>query len=300
MINLLKKYFLISLLIIFSVLSNELSGQIGSLDSLRTSISNSEKILEKLKLQKEAVSLSFDRINSKIYRLKLNLSNSDNPLTRIELNKNLKESNLYADSIETLNLLIRRSTSLLSSQYKDIISILNELILSEQNKFKKETNTQTKINIFEKVRQLDDERQKYQNLISKQTPAINLKISLNIEPGDTYNTIQLKIDIVNDRINSGNDERRLLFDKQKELRSELSIYQDMVDFMNDLRLNIDEEQEFYDRDRVNQLRYNIKQIKNKIQNIDERLKSIDKEEKLFMDKLDKLKKHLNSLLKPIK
>ncbi len=297
MISLLRKYFLIFLFITFLYNSNEILAQVNSLDSLRTSILTSENNLTKLKSHKEIISSSFNQINDKIYQLKLNLNSSDNPLTRIELNKKLKESNMYADSIETLNQLIRKSASMLNSKYQELISVLNGLIASEQNKFKKATGTQAKINIFEKIRQLEDERQKYQDLITKQSPALNLKTSLNIEPGDTYNTIQLKIDIVNDRINSGNEERHTLFERQKELRSELSIYQDMLDFMNDLRLNTDEEQEFYDRDRINQLRYNINQIKNKLQNIDERLKAINKEEKFFREKSDRLKKYLNSLLK---
>ncbi len=299
MINFLNKYFFIFPVIIILLLSDELIGQVNSLDSLRTSISNSENALSKLKLQKNDISSSFNQINDKIYQLKLNLNNSDDPLKRIELNKLLKESNSYADSIEDMNSLIRNITLVLNAKYQNIISVLNEVIFKEQNKFKKETNTQSKINIFEKITLLDKERQKYQDMISTKNPNLNLSLSLDIEPNDSYKTIQLKIDIINDRIHLANDERNSLIGQQKELQSGLSIYQDMLDFMADLRLNIDQEQEFYDQERVNQLRYNIKQIKNKLQNIGEKLKSLDNEEKLFHDKLVRLKKQLGSLLRSI-
>ncbi|MHB1687063.1 MAG: hypothetical protein ACYCVH_06800 [Ignavibacteriaceae bacterium] len=296
MTNYFYKYYYFVLICIFLFNPQIAIGQISTIDSLRTSISRDENNLSKLKLQKENIYKIFNQINNKIYKIKLN--NSDDPISRIELNKYLKVSNLYANSLDSLNSLINSSLSLLNIKYNNLITKLNGMILNEQEKFKKETNAQKKINIFETIQKLDKERQKYLDSINKSSTKMDLSIPLNIEPNDSFERIKLKIDIINDRIHYTDEERRTLLNRQNELKSELSIYQDMLDFMADLRLNIDEEQDFYDRDRVNQLHYHVREIKKELSEVEIRLKTIDVEKSRFLEKLKIFKKFLDTLLKP--
>lgn len=296
MTNYFCKYYFVAIISIFSLYSEALIGQVSTIDSLKNSVLRDENYLSKLKFQKSDISNIFNQINNKIYSIKLKKSND--PITRIEFDKYLKESNLYADILDSINSSINRTLSILDIKYNSIITKLDVMILIDQDEFKNETDAQKKINVFDMIQQLENEKQKYQDLVNRSFKKMDLAVPLNIEPNDSFENIKLKIDIINDRIHFANEERFMLLNKQNELRSELSVYQDMIDFMADLRLSIDEEQDFYDRDRVNQLHYHVREINKELSDIEIKLKTIEFGKNLILEKLKEFNKYLNMLLKP--
>ena len=296
MTNFSQKYYPVIFILILLLYPQKASCQTSALDSLKASISKDENNLKKLKTQKEIITKLFNQINDKIYAIKL--QNTGNLINNIKLNQYLKESNLYADSIDAINSLINNTLSSLNNKYHSVIKILDGVILIEQEKFKKATNSKWKIDIFSTIQNMDKERQKYLDKLNNNSTKMNIVTPLNIEPKDSFESVKLKIDILNDRIRFMDEEHYKLLERQNDLKSELSIYQDMLDFLAELRLNVDEEQDLYDRDQVNQLHYHIREINNELSDISVKLKNIAVEKNKSLDKLDKFNKYLNLLLKP--
>ncbi len=295
MTNFLQKYYPFVLIFILLLYVQKSLCQVKAIDSLRISIATDEIVLSKLKSQKETISELFKSINNKIYEIKL--KNTGNLLNNIKLSQYLKESNLYADSIETINSLVNRILLSLNNKYNSVITILNGMILTEQEKFKKETVAQKKIDIFNNIQDMEKEKQKFLDKLNINTTKINIETPVEIEAGDSFESVKLKIDILYDRINYIDKERNRLSESQNELKSEILIYQDMLDFLAELRLNIDEEQDFYDRDRVNQLRYQIRDIKSELSDNEIKLKNMGVEKNKCLYKIDKFKNYLDKLLK---
>lgn len=295
MTNFLQKYYPFVLIFILLFYPQKLLCQGKALDSLRASIATDENTLINLKSQKETISKLFKSINDKIYEIKL--KKTSNLLNNIKLNQYLKESNLYADSIDTINSLVNSILLSLNNKYNSVITRLNEMILTEQEKFKKETIAQKKIDIFNNIQDMEKEKQKFLDKLNIDTTRINIETPVEIEAGDSFESVKLKIDILYDRVHYIDKERNRLSENQNELKSEMLIYQDMVDFLAELRLNVDEEQDFYDRDRVNQLRYQIREIKSELSDNEIKLKSMGAEKNKCLYKIDKFKNYLDKLLK---
>jgi len=286
--------FIVSLLVI--VTSKTILAQSALVDSLQSNIDSIKDSISILDSHKIQLTKSFDRINEEIYELKSDLKENDNIFSKFNLENLLKKATLYADSISKINTLIESLDADLTKNYEIIINELALLIEQEAGLLKNAKSSKEKVAILNKLHSLEKSKQIYQDLIGNVLPIERKTPPLIIEPDDSIERIKLKINIVKDKISQTQIEEKYLLQRKEELKSDRSIYEEMLSFIHDLKQDIDEEQEFYDQDRVDQLKSKIKKIELKISGIDERLIEIKNEEKNYDELLKKFNEYLKALL----
>jgi flagellar biosynthesis chaperone FliJ len=249
-----------------------------------------------LKNRLAKVHVEFDKLNEGIYRLKTELLHSNNPLKKIELKNKLSKSSKIANQIKNIEVQIDKLNKETNKKRKKIISVLNHLINFEIKKFNSTDSSKLKISIIKEVINYENKKQYYHKLSNESVQRIDENPEININPNDNLDKINLKIDLIKDRLAFLKEERKYLQKKREELNSDLSVYVEMNDFMKDIRRNIDEEQEFYDRDRVEQIKLKIKKIKSELKKIEERLKTISVSDAYYKEKLIEFNKFKKNLL----
>jgi len=278
------------------ICSNQITAQSDSIQRFTEESEAIQDTINIFKVHLDDLRKRFEKLNNEIYQLKTELRNSENPIKRIKLEGKLKESSRYADQIKQRNIQIEELNSKLKHNYKKIIKDINRRINLEIKKFNSTDNSSLKTAIIEKVDTYEEEKQKYYKLLDKQIPTVIEDNSIVISNNDNLDRINLKIDLIKDRLTFLEEEKKYLHKTKEGLNSDLLIYVEMTDFINDIGRNIDEEQEFYDPDRAEQINRKMKEIKNKLQSIEQRLKNISKSKIYYNRKLNEFNNYKKSLL----
>ncbi len=276
--------------------SGGLHAQIQPIDSLRGAITTKEDSLKQLDTIHKRIKQSFDALNAEIFRQKKELETSSNPLVRIRLSGNLKESASLAAKLEKLQkqkLRIRRE---LQSAYRRIITVTDSVAKQKMQAVHTQQNSRSQIAALNMISLLEKEKKVWQKKLAESAPAESQKPLLEIEPGDTMERLQLKIQLLQDRIRQVDGDLKKLHKRRAELQSDLQIYEEMLSFMDNLQQNIDPEQEYFDQERSDQLKDDVRNAKLKISGIDERLKQLLRQKTELENKLQQFKVYLKKML----
>lgn len=287
----------ITVLVLFVfIYSNTIIAQSNSFKNLVDKNEIIEDSIAVLNIELDNLQNLFKQLNSEIYQLKTNLRKNNNPIKRLKLDGKLKESLSYADRIKQLNIQIENFNIELKSNYKKIINNINHLINIEIKKFNSTDNSFLKTSIIEKVNKYEEGKQIYYKILNEEITTVNEDNTIVINPNDNVDRLNLKIDLIKDRLNFLYEEKIYLLQKKEEFNSDRLMYIEMSDFLNDLKRNIDEEQEFYDPDRAEQINIKIKNIESKIKNIEERLTITHKGRLYYKEKLKKFNNYKKLLI----
>lgn len=274
--------FFITIIIYFS---GSLRAQIQSIDSLRSVIKTKEDSLGQLNNIYKRINNSFDALNAVIFNQKKDLERSSNPLTRILLSSNLKESTRLAAKLDKLQEQIRRIRQDLQNDYQQIIAATDSLIKKTINAFQNQQNSHSQIAILNSISKLDDEKKTWQKRLTELTPNISEKSLLEIEPDDNIERLQLKIKLIQDRIWQLDENIKKLNQRYSEFQSDLQIYEEMLNFMDNLQQNIDPEQEYFDQEHSDQFKEEVRNTRIKISEINQRTKQLIEEKAKLSEKL---------------
>ncbi len=274
-----------------------LRAQIQSIDSLRVAITIKEDSLKNLDKNYKRIKQSFDMLNAEIFRQKKGQETSSNPLLRLSLSNNLKESASLAGKLEKLQkqkLRIRRE---LQSAYRRIITITDSVVKQKMQAVHNKQNKRLQITGLDLITLLEKEKKIWQKKLTELAPAKSQKPRLEIEPGDNIERMQLKIQLLQDHIRQLEGELKKLHKRRSGLQSDLQIYEEMFSFMDNLQQNIDPEQEYFDQEHSDQLKDDVRNTKLKISGIDERLNQLAGQKKELENKLKQFKEYLKRRLK---
>ncbi len=261
-----EEFFLIILVILlFASIANgsDLSRkrEVIDVDSLRTVIRIKQDSLSQLKSMQLHRQDEFQSINAKIYRYKEN--KGSNPLKDYRLQNELKKSRKMADQIEKNKIQINSLENELQHLYQVAIKQIDRKIQNNLANSKNALNQTKKPSDFETIQNLEKEKADYYNRLKAINDVDEDWKKLRIEPGDTRQRIQMKTAILQDKL--ANIELVIQQRKQRlqELDKDRQVYQEMMGFYVDLKLAVDEEQEFFDRNRVDELQDQIDSIDKK-------------------------------------
>lgn len=265
--------------------------------SIRDSISIIKQSKNQLANKENELNILFKAVNKKITLLKKELKNKFNPLKKIELNDNLKKSNSLANQIDSINNRRLTLNKKLNDLYKILVELLNSNLNAKLKILKQINDLSKKIEIIKQINSMEQQKKQLNNLIQKKTVFNTKKLNLVIEPDDDFVRIQLKTDIIKDKINSLKKVENELNITKKELNSDLSIYKEMLDFIKDIRRDIDEEQEIYGQDKIDQFNMYISKTNEKLNNIKKSIASVKINIKKYSEKLKLFNNYKLKLLK---
>ena len=239
----------------------------NKLDSLRLTIQAAQDSLTQLQSTQSQMQREFQQINAQIYRYKQD-KGSGNPIKNYRLQNALKTSRSMADQLEKNTSQIKSLENELQHLYRMAIQQIDRKI---QNNLANSKNAfvQTKRPSlrFETIQKLEKEKADYYNRLKTINVIDEDWKNLRLEPDDTPQRIQMKTAILQDKL--ANSE--LIIQQQKvrlqELEKDRKVYQEMLGFYTDLKLAVDDEQEFFDRNRVEELQDQIDGIDKKIKEL---------------------------------
>lgn len=282
--------------LIFSF-TNNLQAQSQLLDSLRSIIRVKEDSLAQAVEFHKRIVQTFDAVNEKIYKQKKELVNSSNPILQLRLNGNLKESARIAGRMDELQEKIRRLRKGLRKDYRTVITVADSIINNNMQILDKANDDSIRIATLNRISKIEMEKKVWQKKLSELSPAVPMMPSLEIEPDDNIERLLLKIKILHDRIKHARGEIEKLNKSSRELNSDLQIYREMVSFMDNLQQNIDPEQEYFDQERSDQLKEEVRNIELRISRINEQKKQLLDEKTKLTEKLKQFEKYVQDNFK---
>lgn len=286
--------FLITLIFFFS---SSLQAQFQSIDSLRTVIGVKVDSLAQLFEIQKRLAQSFDVLNATIFSQKKELENSSNPILRLHLNGNLKESARLAAKMDKLLGRIRHFRHELQSDYQRIIAVADSIVKQKMKAVNSQNDDRSRIATIKMISKLEMEKKTWQKKLAELAPAVPIMPSLEIEADDNIERLQLKIKLLHDRLRQLQVDIEKLSKRFRELQSDLQIYEEMINFMDNLQQNIDPEQEYFDQERSDQLKEEVRNTKLKISEINKHTKQLIDEKAKLEEKLQQFEDYFQNKFK---
>lgn len=275
---------------------SSLPAQTPSVDSLRSVILAEEDSLEHLNKIQKRLTLSFDVLNAKIFEQKKNLATSSNPLVRLRLGSNLRESESLAAKLDKLQKRMQSMRRQLRGDYRKILAgadgAVRQIMVGIYNK----KNSRSQLAALNVARSLENEKKTWQKKLNELTPSVFQEPQLEIEPSDNIERLQLKMKLLQDRIKQANRVIIKLNKRREEFRSDLQIYDDMLNFIDNLQQNIDLEQDYFDQEHSDQLKEDLRATKSEISAITKHLQELKKDRTAMEAKLLQFKSYLKKKL----
>lgn len=253
------------LMISFSMSCQQVIAQPVSLDSMRATIQMMQDSLTTYQKSKEKIDREFQKINVKIYNDKKKLEKGANPLLRFRLNAKLKSSQEIANTIEVLDKNIQSLQMRLQQQYKAIILVIDKQVENRLEFIRENKEKKGKINLeLEQIRKLEKEKIVYTNQLQEIQVGRATWQNIKIEKNDSPQRIKMKLAILQDKLQ--NLERFILREKKRQidLKRDRKVYDEMYGFYKELSRSIDDEMEFVDRNRIDELKDRVENISDKI------------------------------------
>ena len=184
----------------------------------------------------------------------------------------------------------------LQSNYRQIITVTDSLIKQKIQGIQEQQDNRSQLAALNLISILEKEKKIWQKKLIELTPDVTEKPLLKIEPDDNIERLQLKIKLLQDHIRQVDGELKKLHKRRADLQSDLQIYEEMLSFMDNLQQNIDPEQEYFDQERNDQLKDDMRNTKLKISGIDERVKQLMRQKTDLGNKLQQFKEYLKKML----
>jgi len=288
---------LVFLIVSIFLFSAGLWAQIQPIDSLRIAIAEKEDSLKQVDKTHERLNQSFHGLNAEIFRQKKELETFYNPLVRLRLSGNLKESARLAAKLDKLQKQQRRITRGLQNDYRRIITLTDSIVKQKLQVIQNQQNSRSQLAALNLISLLEKEKIIWQKNLIELAPNESEKPLLEIESGDNIERLQLKIQLIQDRIRQVDGDLKKLNNRRTELLSDLRIYEELLSFIDNLQQNIDPEQEYFDQERIDQLKDDVRNSKLKISGIDERLQQLSGQKTELETKIRQFKDNLAQKLK---
>jgi hypothetical protein len=278
------KILLIVLLLIIPRKSSLADSLTSSLDSLRISIQVLQDSLQNLQTVKNLQLQEFKRINEQIYQLKKESENRTQPLQQFRLQNALKSSRKIADGIAELDRCSQQMKTQLQKHYQGMIKAIDVEVQKRMDQ-----NTPLNRPNMQFIPKLGKEKLSYLNLLQSIQISKEEWQSLEIEPGDTPQRIEMKIAILNDKLNKLERSISQEEEKLEELKKDRKVHEEMLDFYIELSRSVEDEQEIFDRNRLDEAKDHLENLSIKIREMENRIIEMKVNEVNLKKKIEKFK-----------
>ena len=291
--------------IMFTVLllwiSKDINAQDVSIAALQQIITIMEDSLVELNNKTSSLSQSLNQLNETIFQQKQNLKGSSNLLKRYNLNRNLKKAQQVAVEMEAINIRIRTIRYQLQENYHFIINQYEAALKETMQSNEINTHNGPTTSILSLLDTLEKNKRIYQQKLTDQSFQKSEQPSLEIEDNDNLERLQLKNTLLQDRVIRFHREEQQLMNNLEDQQSNLSVYEDLIIFTDNLQQSIDPEQEYFDQERMDQLKdevftlkANISHILERLQQIKTSIKSLEDQQIIFQKTIQNKLKNSNS------
>ncbi len=233
---------------------------LNPLDSLREEIQNCQDSLLVLEKNKSQKLQNFKRVNDQIYKLK---QEPNQPLLQFRLQNALKSSREIADFISELDRHSQKNKTRLQIMYHEIIKQIDDEIQKRMNE--KSSPNRIEMSGIQKLRK---EKLFYMNML--QTLHIDEQewLEIKIDPDDTPERIRMKTMILKDKL--AKLERYIAQENEKlvEFKKEQKVQNEMLNFYQELSRSVEDEQEIFDRNRIEEVKDNLENIATKVRELE--------------------------------
>jgi DNA repair exonuclease SbcCD ATPase subunit len=227
----------------------------SELDSLKILIRSLQSEIEQKQAVIARLSEEFTSMNVKIYEYKAEQNNGVNPFSHLRMQNALKTSHQLADSLDSINKQLRESKSKLQQVYSTAIQKIEEKIQHELSlaKDNSQNRSQQKKQLND-IRKLENEKADYAARLQ------TLKVDeggwekIEIEPEDNRRRLKLKAALLEDFLRNLTQSVRSLESELEKNRSDRKTYMELRDFYKELAESLDDDQDIFDRNRVEELR----------------------------------------------
>ncbi len=262
--------------------------QTSDVGSLRAEITSLQDSLTRVEKTKSSLSEAFEKINQKIYDDKKTLEKHGNFLVEFRLRNQLKKSREIADRIAIKESQIESVKSQLQYLYQKMIGQLNAII---QKRLKNTTGDfkpgKDISSELKTIQELEKEKSEYYDRLQAFEIDDNSWQKIEIEPGDGPDRIRMKISILQDKLRRLQHSIEQEGQRLKELKNDRSVYEEMQSFYTELNQSIEAEQDFFDRDRVDELKDRVDEISSEIRQQQDRLSIMKENEKAIRKKVER-------------
>jgi len=257
-IDFFKKLKTILVLVNIASLVVGMSVRATELDSLRVLINSLQNTIEQKQRVMAGLSKEFNKVNRKVYKYKAKKRQGMNPLSRLQMQNALRISHQLADSIDTTSQYLRKQKLRLQQVYKTAIRQIQIAIEQEMSSVKlngpDKNRSKSQLN---RIRELENEMTVYSSRLQKMQIDEKGWEKIRIEPGDSIRRLKLKLALLEDFLkNLENYSISLNTDNQK-IQSERKTYQELLDFYTELEESLDDDQDIFDHNRLDELQEKI-------------------------------------------
>ncbi len=235
-------------------LSRTATMRTSELDSLRAVIHSLQSKIQQQQAILTRLSRDFNATNAKVYQYKSEQNGRVNLFARLRMQNALKTSHQLADSIDSISGALRENKSKLQQAYAAAIQKI-ELEIQRQLRLIKlvHLDKQKRKIYLALVKKLEKEKADYTARL--QTMKIDEKgwEKILIEPEDTLRRLKLKTALLEDFLqNLIRSFNALKKDIQKNL-NDRKTYEELLDFYKELDESLDDDQDIFDRNRIDEL-----------------------------------------------
>ena len=255
------------------------------IDGLKHRISTLQDSIATLQLRIAGVETNFDALNNTIYQSQKELETNNNPLVRLRLDRALRAARDLGDTLENLNKTLHRQEAKLQLLYEDAINTINEEIEKLVRDTSANRSPEVKRIKFEKIAALEMDKSVYQEQVANKQPRQTGWRSLEVQNSDSPRRIRLKKAILEEQLQTTQQQIADYRQRQVFIEKDQKLYQEMLDFYTELNQGIDDEQEFFDRNRLDELNDRLDLLATEKKTLEDTIGLLEQDMALLREKL---------------
>jgi len=244
------------------------------LDSMRVVIRDLQNEIDAFQTVIDGLSDQFNDINHRIYEYKAG-GQAGNIFSRNRMQNALKTSHLFADSLDALNGRLRDRNQRLQQAYSAAIRQIDLLIQGDLALVK--TSPSLLAGSKKKLAEIKDlEREKSEYARRLQTLEVDEQgwKNIGIEEDDTVRRLRRKSALLEDFLRNAQRVLGYLDADILKRESDRKTYSELLDFYREMGESLDDDQDIFDRTRLEEIADKIENLDNETANIRERRRAV--------------------------
>lgn len=261
-----------------------------NINNLKQQITLLQDSLEISQQQVDSIETIFDLYNEDIYQLQKNLESDNNPLLNIRLDRALRSAREIGNNLVEHNETLRRYEAQLQALYRKCIQVIEQEVikLTAEKDGIKSIEAQRKH--LEKIEALESEKSSFHQLLEKKPiKGIDWR-SLVIEENDSPRRIRLKKAIMDEQLVKLSGQIIEHENRKKTIEKDVKLYQEMLEFYNELNQGIDDDQEFLDQNRIEELNDRLDDLTSELKVLEGETEVLNRDLIVLRQRLTKFRK----------
>jgi len=266
---------------------------------LKAQIARLAQQIEAVQTEQDQLLRKNKALTDKINATKRQLQKGGNPLVELQLQNDLKASRTLADEVQALDKENHEHTQQSIALKKQLVGMLNREIEELSREANITRNAKQKARRLEQVLALQKEMEAYQEQITAESNELLLGLDITVAQTDGPEEIQQKTAIVQDQRDIIQAKIQRLGQQIRDTRMKLSLQQNMLELLRDIRRGEDDEFDL-DRDlRIAESQEAIGDAETTLELLQTKLENWQVKEKSLAEKIKRFSQEVKKLKQPV-